>query len=490
MTSITRRRADKRSKRSSGSASGSSLITSPIFLGLAALTVCALLVSVFLVINHDDITGRPPNGAAETGGETNNSLRRMPEQAEKVGLPHLEPRLPYLPPFATIDNADELAADVLKGKPTIAGIAVFLGRFLEALHESNKQFTAEQNDVAPIRKAYFALAEKHLVPMDSVYKGRPIFPVREDESVFISLAAFREHLLGQTLRSAFGQAKNPDKLFVGAIIQNCFGIEHTCKTGMQVIGKNKQGRDMTKISDAPPDANGIEEFCQDEEFKKYCESGQIRVVYMRDTDALGPAVARYFASKLWGGETFFMQVDSHLEFAKEWDEKYIEEVKVAKNYPKAVLSMYPPGFQTFGEYEGGTGGPRLCTCTFSDSLVEHQIIRINTGGRCTGHEPRPTQIAFIAAGFFFARAEFLMDVPFDPFLPWCFMGEEIALSMRAWTAGWNIYAPRINLIAHQYRPVSRFVFVHVKRCKLRLISIVTFLTIAYFICLFLFQLIC
>ena len=32
------------------------------------------------------------------------------------------------------------------------------------------------------------------------------------------------------------------------------------------------------------------------------------------------------------------------------------------------------------------------------------------------------------------------------------MGEEIALSMRAWTAGWDIYAPRQNLIAHQYRP--------------------------------------
>jgi len=32
------------------------------------------------------------------------------------------------------------------------------------------------------------------------------------------------------------------------------------------------------------------------------------------------------------------------------------------------------------------------------------------------------------------------------------MGEEIALSMRAWTAGWDIYAPRKNLIAHQYRP--------------------------------------
>ena len=32
------------------------------------------------------------------------------------------------------------------------------------------------------------------------------------------------------------------------------------------------------------------------------------------------------------------------------------------------------------------------------------------------------------------------------------MGEKIALSLRAWTAGWDIYAPRKNWIAHQYRP--------------------------------------
>ena len=32
------------------------------------------------------------------------------------------------------------------------------------------------------------------------------------------------------------------------------------------------------------------------------------------------------------------------------------------------------------------------------------------------------------------------------------MGEEIIVSMRAWTHGWDIYAPRMNWIAHQYRP--------------------------------------
>ena len=52
---------------------------------------------------------------------------------------------------------------------------------------------------------YFQLAKQYLSPLEEAYRGREIFPIREDESVFISLAAFREHLLGQTLKSAFGR---------------------------------------------------------------------------------------------------------------------------------------------------------------------------------------------------------------------------------------------------------------------------------------------
>ena len=163
-------------------------------------------------------------------------------------------------------------------------------------------------------------------------------------------------------------------------------------------------------------------------------------------------MARFFASKLWGGETYFVQTDSHLMFAQDWDEKYRLEIQATRNYPKSVLSSYPPGFQNNGSHKvSESNGARLCAC--STRLDDpNPIVRINVGRGYKGDEPRPTQIPFIAAGFFFTRAEFLLDVPFEPFMPWLFMGEEIALSMRAWTHGWDIYAPRKNLIAHQYRP--------------------------------------
>ena len=41
----------------------------------------------------------------------------------------------------------------------------------------------------------------------------------------------------------------------------------------------------------------------------------------------------------------------------------------------------------------------------------------------------------MAAGFFFTSGRFLEEVPFDPYLPWIFMGEEVrARESRDWKA--------------------------------------------------------
>ena len=41
-------------------------------------------------------------------------------------------------------------------------------------------------------------------------------------------------------------------------------------------------------------------------------------------------------------------------------------------------------------------------------------------------------------------------VPYDPLLPYLFMGEEIALSVRFWTAGFDIYGPSVDVCGHEY----------------------------------------
>ena len=44
--------------------------------------------------------------------------------------------------------------------------------------------------------------------------------------------------------------------------------------------------------------------------------------------------------------------------------------------------------------------------------------------------PKVRRTAFVAAGFLIGHASMLDAVPFDPYFPFCFMGEELALSLR------------------------------------------------------------
>lgn len=134
--------------------------------------------------------------------------------------PHLYPRLPHLPPFPTIENEHLLINQTLyENRPTITGIAAILYHHFHALHESNrnisKQLTStpksggikkREEEATIVRDAYFHLVEENLRMFENVYRGRSIFTVRDDDSVFISVASYREHLLGETLMSAFGQA--------------------------------------------------------------------------------------------------------------------------------------------------------------------------------------------------------------------------------------------------------------------------------------------
>ncbi|CAM9888894.1 unnamed protein product [Discosporangium mesarthrocarpum] len=65
------------------------------------------------------------------------------------------------------------------------------------------------------------------------------------------------------------------------------------------------------------------------------------------------------------------------------------------------------------------------------------------------HE-RPCPAPFVGAGFIFAHASFLRNIPYDPYVPWIFMGEEILMSLRLWTWGYDIYSPTHNALTHFY----------------------------------------
>ena len=68
------------------------------------------------------------------------------------------------------------------------------------------------------------------------------------------------------------------------------------------------------------------EFCKSPEGIKSnaCNTGQVRLFNVNESESLGPYMARYLGSKFYRGEQYYLQIDSHSEFVAQWDSKLIK----------------------------------------------------------------------------------------------------------------------------------------------------------------------
>jgi hypothetical protein len=138
--------------------------------------------------------------------------------------------------------------------------------------------------------------------------------------------------------------------------QNCF--EKKCRTGVLAGGA---------VEDAPTDRDCYKEFCSSEEGirSNACNTDQIRLFNINESESLGPYMARYIGAKFYRGEHYYLQIDSHSEFVEDWDVKLIRDMENAPA-KKPVLSTYPPDSTHNWR---NTIGFRMCDSGFAESQV-------------------------------------------------------------------------------------------------------------------------
>lgn len=237
------------------------------------------------------------------------------------------------------------------------------------------------------------------------------FTSEQEETIFVSVASYRDNKCLQTINSIFEQAEIPNRVFVGVCQQN-------------------------KEEDLD---------CEDPKWKS-----QIRMIRVPHYDAKGPTWARYLCSTLCNNETYYLQIDSHTLFSKNWDTKLIAMIKLLKKngVKKPVLSHYPKIHEDFDkdQKEANHHVPTICKSFFNDSKMISFMGAHNI--KATPGNPIPTP--YMAAGMIFGESSFLKEIPFDPNLPNLFVGEEILHSIRFWTHGWDIFTPTENVVYHYY----------------------------------------
>jgi len=331
------------------------------------------------------------------------------------------------------------------------------GAFFE-IRKNNFLLKSSSGEVSFIRKscksaAWVYSAFYHTVKQALSDKGlnllKKLGPPRSDGSIFLSVASYRDDACGPTLRRAFERAKRPEKLFVGVVQMNC---EHHCMTG---TGWGKSRR----WGPGAPDPDCASAFCASDFGKPFCEGSHVRMLRLEERDALGPYFSRFLNSRLYRAETYFMQIDSHTNFRQDWDTTLVEQIKRTPNHPRSIISNYPPEgkaqdtalWPAFNSRMDREDSPGLCSATWQDNGgVRFDRSFAHVSATASEDSLTPPFSCFIAAGFFFGGGQLVDEVPFDPFMPWVFMGEELAFTIRFWTSGFDIHRPAADVVRHEY----------------------------------------
>lgn len=232
--------------------------------------------------------------------------------------------------------------------------------------------------------------------------------------IFISIASYRDPVLLETINSALNNAVNPENIFFGLVIQD-----------------------------------------YERSIPSFSVYDNISLISMHPREARGAGFARSKALSLYNNEQYFLQIDSHTIFEKNWDQTVILELdkakKISKNN-KIILSYFPPPFYIESDnsiffIKNNKNQPPYPT---------RQKIKINKRGEWTAQRyefkdkqrNNPEESSTVLGGFIFAEANIIKEVPYDPEIS--FFGEEICFAMRAWTRGWDIYSPSKNIVNHFY----------------------------------------
>jgi hypothetical protein len=222
--------------------------------------------------------------------------------------------------------------------------------------------------------------------------------------IFISIASYRDRQLGPTIEDCIAKAADPHRLRFGICWQHGAGDDPL----------------------------------------EYTNDDCFRILDIDWRKSKGACWARAEIMKLWRGEEWFLQVDSHCRFAPGWDERLIRGMKQTGS-SKPVLSTYASPF-TPGDNEILAEGPlQMAFQGFTDDGIPHMKPIAIPGWQS---RDTPVRARFLSAGFLFAPGCFVEEVRYDPQL--YFLGEEITMTVRAFTSGYDLFHPSETIVWHDY----------------------------------------
>ncbi len=176
-------------------------------------------------------------------------------------------------------------------------------------------------------------------------------------------------------------------------------------------------------------------------------SAAIEIIDVASTDSKGCGWARNLAQQRYRGERYNLQIDAHHRFAASWDARMVAMLESLRETSESpILTGYPPSFDPGND----PVGRQLTTGAIIVQRFSSSGIMIFKSVPLPDYETRrrPFRARFMAGGFVFSDGKFAREVMNDP--EQFFSTEEIVMSARAYTHGYDFYHPHEPMIWHQY----------------------------------------
>ena len=181
----------------------------------------------------------------------------------------------------------------------------------------------------------------------------------------------------------------------------------------------------------------------------------LRIVESLAPENIGVGISRSIANSLYDGQDYYLQIDAHTRFEYNWDESLVNLINEYKEYgfDKPLITMYPGIWK------------------YNNNLKE--VVEYSVDVTSTGFIDKPEQFdetmipnqtaippenwiyqKAIAGGFIFTTGDYAELGVNEKIM---FLGEEILMSVRAYTHGYDLLIPDKHYVYHLYfEPESVF----------------------------------
>ena len=183
--------------------------------------------------------------------------------------------------------------------------------------------------------------------------------------------------------------------------------------------------------------------------KEFANDSRFKILDYHWSLSKGLCWARSEIQKLWNGEKYTMQLDSHHRFLQDWDVELIEMMKQTGS-EKPIITSYAGMYRPSTNELLNTEPYKMVASNFTPGgtilFRPHEISSWET-------LDKPIPARFVSGHFFFTIGKHCEEYKYDPNL--YFAGDEISLSIRSFTLGYDLFHPHKTVVWHEYTREGR-----------------------------------